>query len=143
MQLYREGPNDKLVTFIEVTGHPAEVRIPDVFADVPGLAYLRRKKISALLSAEKAATEFALAKSQRPSLTLRFDAIDEESVGAFFYLYEFVTSLMGELLNINAYDQPAVELGKQATFALMGKEGYEDLAKELKPFAKPDEKFLV
>jgi glucose-6-phosphate isomerase len=143
VQLYREGPNDKLVTFIEVTGHPAEVRIPDVFADVPGLAYLRRKKISALLSAEKAATEFALAKSQRPSLTLRFDAIDEESVGAFFYLYEFVTSLMGELLNINAYDQPAVELGKQATFALMGKEGYEDLAKELKPFAKPDEKFLV
>jgi len=50
---------------------------------------------------------------------------------------------MGELLDINAYDQPAVELGKQATFALMGKEGFTELAKEIRPFATPDPRYLI
>ena len=49
----------------------------------------------------------------------------------------------GELLNINAYDQPAVELGKKATFALMGRDGYEAMAKEIAPFAQIDEKYVV
>ena len=143
VQLYREGPNDKLVIFVEVEKHPEDVRIPDVFADVPGLAYLAKQKMSKLLNAEKIATEFALAKSQRPSITIRFPAITAENVGAFIYLYEYTTSLMGELLDVDAYDQPAVELGKKATFALMGREGYEDVAKEMRPFTKPDKKYLL
>ena len=89
----------------------------------PGLSYLRKAKLCKLLAAEKIATEYALADSGRPSVTIRFNAITPQSVGEFIYLYEFTTSLMGELLNINAYDQPAVELGKQATFALMGRRG--------------------
>jgi len=143
VQLYREGPNDKLVVFLEVAQHPADVRVPDVFAEAPGLSYLRKQKLSRLLNAEKTATEYALAVSQRPSVTIRFDEITPTSVGEFFYLYEFTTSLAGELLNVNAYDQPAVELGKKATFALMGREGYEELAKEIKPFASLDSRYLA
>jgi len=159
VQLYREGPNDKLTVFLEVAKHPAEVRVPDVFGDVPGLAYLRKAKLSKLLNAEKTATEYAMAFSSRPSVTLKFDAITPRSVGEFFYLYEFATSLMGELLDINAYDQPAVELGKQATFALMGRAGsvsasiardlgreamsYDELAAEMRPFVRTDAKYLA
>ena len=143
VQLYREGPNDKLVVFLEVEKHPAEVRIPDAFADVPGMAYLAKQKMSKLLNAEKIATEYAMAFSHRPTLTIRWDQINPENVGAFIYLYEYATSLMGELLDIDAYDQPAVELGKKATFALMGRAGYEDMAKEIRPFAKPDRKYLL
>ena len=84
-----------------------------------------------------------MAYSKRPSVTIRFDEITPTSVGEFIYLYEFTTSLMGELLNINAYDQPAVELGKKATFALMGREGYDEMAKEIAPFTKVDEKYSV
>ncbi|GAH53771.1 unnamed protein product, partial [marine sediment metagenome] len=116
IQLYREGPNDKLIVFLEVgEKHPREVRIPDIFGSVSGLAYLRKVKLSKLLNCEKQATEYALAQSQRPTVTIRFDAITPQTVGQFIFLYEYVTSLMGELLNVNAYDQPAVELGKQAT----------------------------
>ena len=50
---------------------------------------------------------------------------------------------MGELLDINAYDQPAVELGKQATFALVGRKGYEKMAADIQPFAQPDERFVL
>jgi len=142
VQLYREGPNDKLTVFLEVKKHPRDVRVPDDFADVPGLAYLRGAKLSRLLNAEKVATEYALAVSHRPSVTIRFDEITPRSVGEFIFLYEYVTSLMGELFDIDAYNQPAVELGKQATFALMGRAGYDDMATKIKPFTRIDKKFL-
>jgi glucose-6-phosphate isomerase len=143
VQLYREGPNDKLTVFLEVAKHPQETKIPDTFADVPGMAYLARSKLSKLLKAEKVATEFAMAASKRPTVTIRFDEINAHSVGEFIYLYEFATSIMGELLNINAYDQPAVELGKKATFALMGRDGYNDMERQIKPFTKLDKHYLV
>jgi len=159
VQLYRAGPNDKLTVFLTVARHPREVRVPDIFADIPAMAYLRKAKLGKLLNAEKVATEYALATSDRPSVTIRFDAITPESVGEFFYLYESVTSLVGELLDINAYDQPAVELGKLATFALMGRDGaippdkrkyvdenvetYADLAGQIKPFTRIDKKYLA
>ncbi len=143
IQLYREGPNDKLVVFLEVRKHPKDIRMPNDFENVPGLSYLRKARISQLLTAEKRATEYALADSDRPSVTIKFDMITPKTVGQFIYLYEFTTSLMGELLNINAYDQPAVELGKKATFALMGREGYEDFARKIQRFKRVDKKYLV
>ena len=143
IQLYREGPNDKLTVFLEVKKHPQEIRVPETFADKPGRAYLGGKKISTLLNAEKVATEFAMSVSQRPTVSLKFDAITPESVGEFIFLYEYTTSLMGEMLNINAYDQPAVELGKLATFALMGREGYGDMAQKIKPFTRASKRHLA
>jgi len=143
LQLYREGPNDKLTVLVQVRKHPRDVRIPDAFGEIPAMAYLRGAKLSGLLNAEKQATEYALAISHRPSVTILFDEITPQSVGEFIYLYEFTTSLMGELLNINAYDQPAVELAKQAAFALMGREGYEALAGQIRPFVKMDQKYLI
>jgi len=123
VQLYREGPNDKLTVFLAVERHPRELAIPEAPGGAGGLAYLAGAEMGRLLNAEKRATEYALRVSKRPSVTITFDAVTPHSVGEFIYLYEFTTALMGELLNINAYDQPAVELGKQATFALMGKQG--------------------
>jgi len=143
VQLYREGPNDKLTVFLEVAKHPREVRVPDVFADRPGLAYLRKARLSKLLNAEKQATEYALAASRRPTVTIRFPDITPFSVGEFIYLYEFTTSLVGELLDIDAYDQPAVELGKQATFALMGREGYQEMNQQMRAFGRADRRYLV
>jgi len=143
VQLYRQGPNDKLIIFLEAAKHPQDVRVPDVFPDSPGLSYLRKVKLSKLLQAEKQATEYALAESARPSVTIRFDAITPHSVGEFVFLYEFTTSLMGELLDIDAYDQPAVELGKQATFALMGRPGFQELAGGIKSFCRIDEEYLA
>ena len=143
VQLYREGPNDKLTVFLEVEKHPRDIRVPEAFADRPGLAYLAKAKLSKLLNAEKQATEYALAVSQRPSLTIRFDQITPQSVGQFIYLYEFTTSLMGELMNINAYDQPAVETGKLATFALMGRDGYDDMRQQMRPYLRADKRYLV
>ncbi|NLX12107.1 MAG: glucose-6-phosphate isomerase [Phycisphaerales bacterium] len=128
VQLYREGPNDKVFTFLEVNEFDCDTIIPMAFEGVEAMEYLGRSDegtLGGLLSAEKRATELALLASQRPSLTIRFPQINERSVGEFIYLYESVIPIMGKLMAINPYDQPAVELGKLLTFHFMGRKGFE------------------
>jgi glucose-6-phosphate isomerase len=144
VQLYREGPNDKIFTFLEAATFEKDIEIPSAPDTAPELRYLSGKNLSALLNAEKLATEYALFKmDHRPCLTVRFDEISACTIGQFLYLYEVTTSIAGALFNIDTYDQPAVELGKKATFALMGREGFEDLADKIEPCKALDTDFLV
>lgn len=124
VQLYREGPNDKVIGFVQVQDMGEPVKIP-ADLDVEALAYLQGANLGALLAAEKRATEYALVESQRPNYTLTLPAIDANVIGQFIQLWELVAAYAGLLLNINTYDQPAVETGKLATFGLMGRPGYE------------------
>ena len=107
------------------------------------LAYLSGADLSTLINSEKNATEYALLTDKRPCLTVLFDKVNAYSIGQFIYLYEVTTSLAGALFGINTYDQPAVELGKEATFALMGRPGYEKLAQQIQPLTEVDTDFLV
>jgi len=143
VQLYREGPNDKLFTFLKVDNFNVDIKIGPSPDSAPELGFLAGKQLSTLLNSEKQATEYALLESKRPCLTVLFDKVNAYTVGQFIYLFEVTTSFAGALFNINPYDQPAVELGKEATFALMGKEGYEDFAQEIQSKTKIDEDYLV
>lgn len=143
VQLYREGPNDKIFTFLQVRDLKRAVEIGNNPGSAPELSYLAGKDMGQLLNAEKFGTEYALIQSLRPCMTVMFDEINAFTVGQFIYLYEVTTSFAGRLFNINTYDQPAVELGKEATFALMGREGYEDLAEKIKPVTNVDGDYLV
>ena len=126
VQLYREGPNDKVFCFLEVDSFgDGDLTIPTGLG-VDALSYLEGASFTKLLNAEKRATEFAFVESQRPNLTIRFPRIDEFHVGEFIAMWEIATAYMGLILNIDAYDQPAVETGKVATFGLMGRAGYEE-----------------
>ncbi len=130
VQLYREGPNDKVIGFMEVSNFGYDITIPSG-VNVDNLQYLEGKKMSELLTAEKRATEFALAESMRPNFTITFPEISAHTVGQFIQLWQVATAYAGLMLNINAYDQPAVETGKLATFGLMGRKGYEDWASKV------------
>ena len=144
VQLYREGPNDKVITFIEVERFGTKLAIPSSMKQVRTLEYLAGATMQQLMNAEKLGTEYALLESKRPTMTVLFPQISPETVGQFLYLYEVAVSYMGGLLGINTYDQPAVQLGKDATYALMGKPGYDDLAKQIQAaVAKRDKKYLV
>ena len=143
VQLYREGPNDKLITFLEAERFNQKLAIPAGLKEAATLDYLANSNFQTLINAEKLGTEYALLESERPTMTVLFPRISAETVGQFLYLYESAVAYMGGLLEINPYDQPAVELGKQATYALMGKAGYADLAKKIEPVKKRDKKYLV
>ncbi|MFT5422596.1 MAG: glucose-6-phosphate isomerase [Phycisphaerales bacterium] len=138
VQLYREGPNDKVFGFLEVAEFDSDITIPTGLG-VENLKYLEGKSMTALLNAEKRATEFALVDSSRPNFTIRFPKIDAHHVGEFMALFQIATAYAGLMLNIDAYDQPAVETGKKATFGLMGREGFEEwLGKVDRTLAKTD-----
>lgn len=143
VQLYREGPNDKVITFLQVDQFSHKLPIPSSMKHVEAMQYLAGSSFQELINAEKLGTEYALVESARPTLTLLFPKISPQTVGQFLYLYEVAVSYMGGLYEINAYDQPAVQLGKDATYALMGKRGYSELAAKIQPLARRDRKFLI
>jgi len=142
VQLYREGPNDKLFTFLKVNNFERDLKIGPATDCAPELAYLAGADLSSLFNSEKKATEYALLTDNRPCLTLLFERVNAYSVGQFIYLFEVTTSLAGALFGVNPYNQDAVELGKEATFALMGRDGYQQLAQKIRPYTKIDGNFL-
>lgn len=131
IQLYTEGPNDKQICLIGVDAYRARVEITGVPAGIPDLDYLRGAELGQLLQREEVATAWALTQAKRPNFTITAPTIDAAIVGEFFYLYELQTVMAGGLLNVNPFGQPGVEAGKNATYALMGRQGYEQLRDEL------------
>ncbi len=143
VQLYREGPNDKIFMFLQVKNFKHDIPIGQPPQSAKELGYLSGKTMAQLLNSEKVATEYALIQDKRPCMTVLFEKVEPYALGQFIYMYEAATSLTGKLFNINPYDQPAVELGKEATFALMDRPGFEEMAQNIQPFIKPDKDYLV
>lgn len=131
IQLYAEGPNDKVITFLTVNNFDHDYLIPDLHPDREEVSYLGGKKLSELLNVERTATEIALTNAGRPNANLVFDRLDPQSIGQFIMLYEIQTVFTGKLLNIDPLDQPGVEAGKIATYAMLGKPGYEHQLAEI------------
>lgn len=130
VQLYREGPNDKVFGLMQIDDFTtgawgSDLTIPTGLG-VEATSYLEGKSMAGLLNAEKRATEYALVDSQRPNFTIRWPRLDAHHVGEFIMLWQIATSYAGLMMNIDAYDQPAVETGKRATFGLMGRKGFEE-----------------
>lgn len=132
VQLYMEGPPDKIITFIEVAAVNVDVRIPPRHQDLDSLGYLGGRTLGELIAAEKRGTEIALTSAGRPNMTYLLPRISAHVMGQLLYLFEFQTALSGELYGINAFDQPGVEAGKVAAYALMGRTGYEKDAARLR-----------
>lgn len=122
VQLFVEGPRDKLVTFVAVDEIGSDLTIPESQGD---LSYLGGKTMGQLLDAERRGTALALARGGRPSLTVHLPRLDAFHLGELFFLYEAATAFAGELYDINAFDQPGVEAGKHLAFGLLGRDGFE------------------
>ena len=131
VQLYTEGPYDKVITFLTVDTYRDSHYIPSGYGDIPAVSFLGGHTLEELIQAEQAATEYALTKAGRLNRTIAIPEVNEFTIGQLLYLMEVETAVTGELLRINTYDQPGVEEGKNATYALMGRPGYEDKKQEL------------
>ncbi len=134
VQLYIEGPNDKVFTFWSVGKFSESGRIPKGKTGYEAFDYLAGQTLVKLIDSERQATAAALTDNGRPNCTMTFDKVDEEHLGGFIQLMEFQTAYMGELLDINAFDQEGVELGKKYTFALMGRKGYDEYLARFKAY---------
>jgi len=134
LQLYMEGPFDKIVTFIvSEDAHP--MMIPAT-REIPDLEYLGGQPLAKLLKSEQKATAIALSRAGRPNCTITLERIDAPAVGALLFWLEVQTVFAGALFSVDPLDQPGVETGKIITAALMGRPGSEGQGDELRNWEK-------
>jgi len=126
VQLFMEGPYDKVISFVVVDDLGMDVKIPKPSgAELPAdLAYLPGHTLGELLNAEYDATSAALAQMGRMSCTLRLPDLTASSLGEALMFFQLATGYAGVWYGIDPFDQPGVELGKRLTFAAMGRPGY-------------------
>lgn len=143
VQLFMEGPANKVVAFIAVADHGADVTIPRAFGNVTELGYLGGHSLSELIDIEQRATAGALAVRGRSNLTIHADRVDAWHVGALMMLLEIATAYAGQMYSVNAFNQPGVELGKQFAYALLGRPGAEAARAQWDALPKPDPRWSV
>lgn len=125
VQLFMEGPHDKVVTFVRVQDPGLDIAIPARPGVPTELDYLGGHSLGGLLRAEQKATAAALARMGRMHCTIELERLDAETVGELLMFFQLATGMAGAWYGVNPFDQPGVELGKRLTFAAMGRPGYD------------------
>ncbi len=143
LQLYTEGPYDKIITFIEVKRFDNKIPIPEIYKDVDGVGYLGDHTMDELFKAEQLATKIALTKTGRMNYTIALPEITPFTIGQLLFFFEVQTAFAGGLFEINPFDQPGVEEGKNLTYGIMGKRGYEKMTAEVQNRPKGNKRYII
>ncbi len=114
MQLFAQGEDSRTFIFISERENALDYNIPGLGEDEK-VKYLQGKSFKDLFHAEKRGTIKTLQELHRPTIEIEISKINEESLGALFVLYEGMTAFLGEMMDINAFDQPGVERSKVLT----------------------------
>jgi glucose-6-phosphate isomerase len=122
-QLYNEGPNDKLIIFISAQKLAPETKVPMIYPQYKEVHYLNNISFNQLINTEMQGTIDALTQNNRPNIEIKIDQLNEKTLGELFFLFEGATAFLGEFMNINAFDQPGVELSKMITKQLLNQHG--------------------
>ena len=124
VQLYMEGPQDKVIEIVQIENHPKDLEIPKVYEDIEGVGYLGGHSMAELLNVECDATQKALTEAGRPNCLIKLGDVNAENIGYLFQALEVQTAICGSLYGVNAFNQPGVEAGKNITYERMGRPGY-------------------
>ncbi len=124
LQLYKEGPADKVLGFVKIDSFPADITLPGAFPGEKEYAYFTGHTMGELLGIEQLATEMTLVGAGRPCYRITLKEVSPEALGALLYFYEALVVYTANLYNINPFDQPGVEEGKNITYALMGRQDF-------------------
>ncbi len=131
LQLYMEGPYDKVITFWTIKQFKDTVMVPDASDVSSDIRYLNGHSLNNIMCAEFEGTRLALTEQKRPNCTLLLDDISAFSLGQLFYFYELQTAYAGKFFNVNTFDQPGVEAGKINALAMLGKSDYAERKNEI------------
>ena len=131
MQLFNEGPNNKIINFIRVGEFDTTVEIPQIF-QYTGIGYLGGKTMNDLMNAEADSTQASLIDYSRPTITIKMPKINGYYIAQLLYMLEMQTAIAGALYNVNTFNNPSVEQTRNYTYALMGRVGYEESANAIK-----------
>ena len=143
VQLYTAGPFDKVITFIGVDEYRKEVKIPEGCKEFPNVNFLCGHTMNELIQAERMATEYAITKAGKQNYTIMLPTLNEYTLGQLMYLFMLQTAYAGAMINIDTFNQPGVEEGKNATYALLGRPGYDEKRAELANAPQKQNKYIL
>ena len=114
LQLIMEGARDKTITFIKIKNFAHELYIPPVkLPHLEALEIIDNIAFSDLITMQcDSVIEALKEKKDIPIDEIEMELVNAKSIGKLMYYYELLTSLVGELMDVNTYDQPGVEAGK-------------------------------
>ncbi len=124
VQLFMEGPYDKVVTFLALDRFAEDVNIPGDDGLPPDLAYLGGHSLAKLLRAEYEATAAALARMGRMNCSIHLPELSPAVLGEAIMFFQLATGYAGVWYGVDPFDQPGVELGKRLTYGAMGRPGF-------------------
>lgn len=130
-QYVQNGMRILFETVIKVEKPRHAMNIPEQSDDLDGLGYLQGKEIDYVNTKAFEGTLLAHTDGGVPNMIVKIPTMDAYSLGYVMYFFEIAVGISGYLNGINPFDQPGVEAYKKNMFALLGKPGYEALAKEL------------
>lgn len=110
-QLYLGGPRNKVTTFIS-SAVSRKVMTPSQFLFEGLVAHIENRPVSEIMDAILQGTQIAYTKQGLPHMHVELDAVDSESIGAFMQMKMIEMMLLARLMNVDAFDQPHVELYK-------------------------------
>lgn len=142
VQLYREGPYDKVITLIGVEKFRSTVEISKGCDAFPDVNFLCGHTMNELINTERLATEYALTSAHRLNYTITLPEVNAFTIGELLYMFEMETAFCGAMLNIDTFNQPGVEGGKNATYALFGRKGYESTKAEMESAPKKNAEYI-
>jgi glucose-6-phosphate isomerase len=120
LQLFLEGPNDKLLLFFRIERHAPEVRLSDFEWDAFNAGYVTGKTLGEVINAQQAGTAQACTERDRPNATIVLPKLDTKTMGELIMGLEIATTYAGHAFGVNPYDQPSVELGKRISKKMLG-----------------------
>lgn len=130
-QYIQEGRRNIFETVVKVEKPRKSIAIPTQEADLDGLGYLEGKEVDFVNTKAFEGTLLAHTDGDVPNLLVKIPTMDAYTLGYTMYFFEIAVGISGYLNGVNPFDQPGVEAYKKNMFALLGKPGFEDLAKEL------------
>jgi len=118
LQLYLDGPKDKFFTFFNLSHKVRKSRILDtVIPD--SMKFLKNKSLQTIIKAQSNATKNIFKLKKIPFRQINFNKKNEEELGMIFTFLVLETILLARLMNINPFNQPAVEQVKIATTKIL------------------------
>jgi glucose-6-phosphate isomerase len=142
LQLYQDGPFNKMITFFVVQDHDRDLLIP-ALDGIPEFSHLPGHGMAGLLNIEADATRFALTRAGRSNMSIVLPEVNPFTVGQLLFMFQVQTVFAGALYEVNALDQPGVETSKDYIYGLMGRKGFDMKAAEIRDWQRQPSEYVV
>ena len=114
LQLIMQGQEDKFVSFLKIKDFKHTLKVPNIkLPHIDMCDFVNDISFNKLINSQCDATIQSLKEHDIPSELITIKNLNEKSLGTLIMYFELLTAFVGAMLEVNTYDQPAVEIGKK------------------------------